>query len=60
MFTLYWRGFVQPRKSFPDSSSVHTQERLWWRDFWDVEKVEKLRRAALEYRIGLLPYFGAV
>ena len=51
---------MQPRKLYPDSLSVHTQERLWWRDFWDVEKVEKLRRAALDYRIGLLLYFVAV
>ena len=57
MFTLYWIGFVQPRKSSPDSSSVHTQERLWRGDFWDAAK---LRRAALEYRIIFLPYFGAV
>ena len=57
MFTLYWIGFVPPRKLYPDSLSVHTQERLWWRDFWNMAK---LRRAALEYRIGFLPYFGAM
>ena len=57
MFTLYWIGFVPLRKLYPDSLSVHTQERLWWRDFWDTAK---LRSAALEYRIIFLPYFGAV
>ena len=48
---------MPPRKSSPDSSSVHTQERLWRGDFWDAAK---LRRAALEDRIIFLPYFGAV
>ena len=48
---------MPPRKSYPDSLSVRTQERLWWRDFWDVAK---LNRADLEYRIGLLLYFGAM
>ena len=56
MFTLYWIGFVPPRKLYPDSLSVHTQERLWWRDFWDAA----LRLTDFEYRIGFLPYFGAV
>ena len=57
MFTLYWIGFAPPQKSYADSASVHIQERLWRRDFWGVTK---LHRAGFEYRIGFLPYFGAV
>ena len=56
-------SFCAAQKIIPDRDSVHTQERLSWRDFCDEEK---LCRADLEsgasvtYRIGFFPYFGAV
>ena len=37
-------SFCAPAKIIPDKASVHTQERLWQRDFRDTAK---LRRAHL-------------
>ena len=56
-------NFCVASKIIPDRASVDTEERLWRHNFCDRGR---LRRADLEsverqsYRIGFVPYFGAV
>ena len=44
MFTLYWIAFAPLRKLYRKGPNLHTQKRLWRRDFCDGAK---LRRADL-------------
>ena len=55
--------FCATAKIMPERSSVHTQERLWQRDFCDGAKLRRAgrsRKCSVTYRIGFVPYFGAV
>ena len=55
--------FCATAKIMPERASLHTQERLWQRDFCDGAKLRRAGRSrkwSVTYRIGFVPYFGAV
>ena len=44
-------SFCAVMKIIPDRASVHTQERLWWRDF--CNGLHKFTQRSIPYRFGL-------
>ena len=55
MFIRYWIAFAPPQKSYRiKRASVHTQERLWRRDFCDGAKLRRADLLSEESHIGLM------